>query len=307
MKDLRFKVNEQELKLDNKRCGNGFIVEGSRNYLRLKFDFKNWDEYEKHIHFIEGDDHYDFLLDEDDSIKVPNSFIEDKSFKFLLVGYNLEADERVTTNTLQLKLLPTEFSDDIHSYEDDTEDVYHYLVTFLDDCVQKSDTAGLLKNDGSVDTTHYLSSADLSDYVEKSDTEGLLKNDGTVDTTSYSTFSGSYDDLSNKPSIPSKISDLDNDSDFIETSSTEGLVKNDGSIDTTSYSTFDGNYNSLSNKPSIPSSSSDLSDGSDLIKKNNTQGLIKNDGTVDTSTYATKGYVDELVGEAISYIVGSEE
>ena len=100
---------------------------------------------------------------------------------------------------------------------------------------------------------------------------------------------------------------MDNDSDFIETSSTEGLVKNDGSIDTTSYSTFDGNYNSLSNKPSIPSSSSDLSDGSDLIKKNNTQGLIKNDGTVDTSTYATKDYVDELVGEAISYIVGSEE
>ena len=307
MKDLQFTVNDQEIRLDNKRCGNGLIVQGSRNYLRLKFRFKNWDEFEKHIQFIDEDEHYDFLLDDDDSIKVPNSFIEDKMFKFLLVGYYTDEDERVTTNTLQIRLSPTEFSDVIHSYEDDTEDVYRYLVTYLEDCVQKSDTAGLLKNDGSVDTTQYLSSADLSDYVEKSDTEGLLKNDGTVDTTSYSTFSGSYDDLSNKPSIPSKISDLDNDSDFIETSSTSGLVKNDGSIDTTSYSTFDGNYNNLSNKPSIPSSSSDLSDGSDLIKKNNTQGLIKNDGTVDTSTYATKDYVDELVGEAISYIVGSEE
>ena len=37
--------------------------------------------------------------------------------------------------------------------------------------------------------------------------------------------------------IPTKISDLTNDSDFIETSSTSGLIKNDGSIDTTSYAT----------------------------------------------------------------------
>lgn len=35
--------------------------------------------------------------------------------------------------------------------------------------------------------------------------------------------------------IPSKISDLTNDSDFIETSSTAGLVKNDGTIDTKTY------------------------------------------------------------------------
>lgn len=40
----------------------------------------------------------------------------------------------------------------------------------------------------------------LSNKVSKSSTSGLLKNDGTVDTTSYSTFSGSYDDLANKPS-----------------------------------------------------------------------------------------------------------
>ena len=49
--------------------------------------------------------------------------------------------------------------------------------------------------------------------------------------------SGSYADLSNKPTIPSKISDLTNDSDFIEKSSTSGLVKNDGSIDTNTYLT----------------------------------------------------------------------
>ena len=70
----------------------------------------------------------------------------------------------------------------------------------------------------------------LSNKVSKSQTSGLLKNDGTVDTTSYSTFSGSYSDLTNKPSIPSSSSDLSDGSSLVKTSSTTGLVKNDGSI-----------------------------------------------------------------------------
>lgn len=139
----------------------------------------------------------------------------------------------------------------------------------------------------------------LSNKVSKSSTSGLLKNDGTVDTTSYSTFSGSYNDLSNKPSIPSKISDLTNDSNFIETSSTSGLVKNDGTIDTTTYSTFSGSYADLSNKPSIPSSSSDLSDGSSLVKTSSTSGLIKNDGSVDTNTYLSSSALTDYVQKNI--------
>lgn len=75
----------------------------------------------------------------------------------------------------------------------------------------------------------------LSNKVSKSSTSGLLKNDGTVDTTSYSTFSGSYNDLSNKPSIPSSSSDLSDGSSLVKTSSTSGLLKNDGSVDTTQY------------------------------------------------------------------------
>lgn len=83
--------------------------------------------------------------------------------------------------------------------------------------VQKSQTAGLLKNDGSVDTNTYLTqhqdisgkadkvsharNGDLAalndngnlldssiravDVVVKSETSGLLKNDGTIDTTTY--------------------------------------------------------------------------------------------------------------------------
>ena len=46
----------------------------------------------------------------------------------------------------------------------------------------------------------------LTNYVQKSNTVGLLKNDGTVDTTAYSTFNGNYNNLTNKPSIPSASS-----------------------------------------------------------------------------------------------------
>jgi hypothetical protein len=69
--------------------------------------------------------------------------------------------------------------------------------------------------------------------------------------------------------IPTKISDLTNDSDFIETSSTSGLIKNDGTIDTSAYIT-----------------SSALST---YVQKSSTSGLIKNDGSIDTSSYLTTG------------------
>ena len=46
-------------------------------------------------------------------------------------------------------------------------------------------------------------------------------------------------------SIPTKISDLTNDSDFIETSSTSGLIKNDGTVDTNTYVDTDDIANNL--------------------------------------------------------------
>ena len=50
---------------------------------------------------------------------------------------------------------------------------------------------------------------DDSDFIETSSTSGLIKNDGTVDTTSYSTFSGNYNDLTNKPTIPDVSGKID--------------------------------------------------------------------------------------------------
>lgn len=65
-----------------------------------------------------------------------------------------------------------------------------------------------------------------------------------------STHTHTKSEITDFPTIPSKTSDLTNDSNFISTSNTSGLMKNDGTIDTTQYSTFTGNYGDLTNKPS---------------------------------------------------------
>jgi hypothetical protein len=98
--------------------------------------------------------------------------------------------------------------------------------TDIKDVIRTSQTSGLVKNDGTIDTTVYATDSDLDDlskdvtnnYIAKSQTSGLVKNDGTIDTTTYLSehqdisgkaniadlhtvaTSGSYTDLENIPS-----------------------------------------------------------------------------------------------------------
>lgn len=51
--------------------------------------------------------------------------------------------------------------------------------------IEKSNTSGLVKNDGTIDTSAYITSSALTNYIQKSNTNGLIKNDGTIDTTQY--------------------------------------------------------------------------------------------------------------------------
>ena len=89
-----------------------------------------------------------------------------------------------------------------------------------------------------------------SSYPPSNHNHGSLTNNGTIDSntliikniavTDSNNFLRTvnkipYSKISETPSIPSKISDLENDGSFIETSTTNGLVRNDGTIDTTQY------------------------------------------------------------------------
>lgn len=106
-----------------------------------------------------------------------------------------------------------------------------------------------------------ITSADLANYVQNSD----LANVAT---------SGDYNDLENKPTIPSKTSDLTNDSGFL-TSETEPAFNASAAKDITSADInkwnstvgFSGDYNDLTNKPTIPSKTSDLTNDSGFISQ----------------------------------------
>jgi len=86
-----------------------------------------------------------------------------------------------------------------------------------------------------------LTKDSLDTKVDKVTGKGLSTNDfsnsykSAIDGLSTVATTGDYDDLSNKPSIPSSSSDLSDGSSLVKTSSTSGLLKNDGSVDTTQY------------------------------------------------------------------------
>ena len=146
-------------------------------------------------------------------------------------------------------------------------------------------------------------------------------------------FSGNYNDLANKPTIPTKTSDLTNDSNFVSntsyaTASTGGVVKvgsglsiTNGVLSTTGGGVADavewdnvlnkptfatvatsGSYNDLSNKPTIPT----VNNGALILKKNgidvatftaNQSSKTTADITVPTKTSDLtndSGFIDEI-------------
>jgi len=121
----------------------------------------------------------------------------------------------------------------------------------------------------SVDLTGYATTESIVGFV----TSGIIvgyATEGYVDNlVSISTFSGDYNDLTNRPTIPVDTGDLTNNIGFV----TEGYVNNQGFVTSgiivgyategyvnnlVSISTFSGDYNDLTNRPTIPSDTGDL-------------------------------------------------
>ena len=141
----------------------------------------------------------------------------------------------------------TTFDYDVYDGEDGssaTVDIVTSWNSTLSD--EKVPSEKLSKNslDGKAPTSHASSSntyglGSTSNYGHVKTVNGLTQSSHS-DGTALSAYQGKVlkDAIDAKPSasdIPTKISDLQNDSDFIETSSTSGLIKNDGSVDTTNY------------------------------------------------------------------------
>ena len=102
----------------------------------------------------------------------------------------------------------------------------------------------------------------------------------TITVNDDSTFSGNYNDLTNKPTIPTNNNQLTNGAGYI-----------------TAGSTFSGNYNDLSNKPTIPADTGDLTNNVGFITAGDSgAGLTAltgaDEGTYGNATNAPQITVD---------------
>lgn len=212
----------------------------------------------------------------------------------------------------------TTFDYDVYDGEDGssaTVDIVTSWNSTLSD--EKVPSEKLSKNslDGKAPTSHASSSntyglGSTSNYGHVKTVNGLTQSSHS-DGAALSAYQGKVlkEAIDAKPSasdIPTKISDLQNDSDFIETSSTSGLIKNDGTIDTSAYITSSAlsNYMQKSSTAGLMKNDGTVDTNtyltssalSNYIQKSNTSGLIKNDGTIDTSTYLTQMKIGSTSG-----------
>lgn len=95
-------------------------------------------------------------------------------------------------------------------------------------------------------------------YEGESNTNAFTDSDkSTIGSLKPVATSGKYSDLSGKPSIPAKVSDLSDGGDYAKTSQL-----------------FDGSYSSLSGKPDNPSDASDVSLTSDVSGESDVQAAL---------------------------------
>ena len=129
---------------------------------------------------------------------------------------------------------------------------------------------------------------DLTPYLLKTDAEDTYAKISSLSTVATS---GSYNDLLNKPTIPTTTNELTNNSGFI-TNSVNNLT-NYTLTSSLSDVALSGNYEDLSNTPSIPTNVSDLTNDSGYIT-NTVNNLTNYTLSSNLSTVATSGSYNDL-------------
>ena len=123
-----------------------------------------------------------------------------------------------------------------------------------------------------------------------------------------STFDGNYNNLTNKPNIPTKVSNLQNDSGFITEIPNEYITEEE--LDSKGYLTehqdisnlatkeelFNKDYNDLINKPNIPTHTSELENDSNYISE------IPNEYITETELENTINNIEKTVSSDIQPI-----
>ena len=146
-----------------------------------------------------------------------------------------------------------------------------------------SKTSALENDSGFITSADVPASPDLSPYAKKSElpkkTSQLENDSGYITAADVpaggSDFSGSYNDLTDKPNIPSKTSQLQNDSGFVTADDVPAAP------DLSSYA----------KKSEIPTDNKDLANGANYAKKSELP---------DLSPYATREWVEANKASSVS-------
>ena len=220
---------------------------------------------------------------ENDSNFTTKAYVEQRITDVATSG-EIDLSDYVTTAQLNTK------ADKVHthSYEDLTEKPTLFSGKYADliDKPTIPTKTSDITNDSNFVTTSQLNTE-------------LNKKANTSHTHVYSdildapvSFSGNYKDLINKPTIPTKVSDLENDENFATTSQlNSGLNTKANSTHTHSYTEledtptlFSGNYNDLLNKPKIPTVVSDLTNDLNFV---DTTALATKSDKTHTHSYSS--------------------
>lgn len=187
----------------------------------------------------------------------------------------------------------------------------------LDQKISTSNTAGLVKNDGTIDTNTYLTQhQSLSNYIQKSNTAGLVKNDGTIDTTTYLT---THQDISGKANsadlatvaTTGKYTDLTNiPSTFTPSSHSHGSITNDGKLGTSSGKPLITTTGGEITTGAFGTSAGTFSEGnhthSQYLTSHQSLSDIGGTVTVEKQTTAESGYAHTYVVKQNGSQVGSK-
>lgn len=202
--------------------------------------------------------------------------------------YNtLYTNGTVTINGVTL----TYDANNVYIVPDDTD---AKISAALANYIAKSNTAGLVKNDGTIDTNTYALSSALSDYIAKSNTAGLVKNDGTIDTSTYATTS----------QLPSTMGASGSSHagglvpDTPSTSGTTKFLREDGSWETPPGGTYvasDFDIKDLSDSTNLRTTWNNKQNAIDLTFTKNTTGFSIAGGTTSKTLTVSSSYT---LGEA---------
>ena len=103
--------------------------------------------------------------------------------------------------------------------------------------------------------------------------------------------SGSFNDLLDKPTIPTKTSELTNDSGFLTEHQPLKTINNESIVGTGNITIegFSGDYNDLTNKPVIPTKTSELTNDSGFLTEHQPLKTINGESIVGTGNIEIGG------------------